>query len=200
MLAYEVSDVMPRGYHHRAGVDETRLAGGDNPAMGRLFGTMAERGVVLDATLWVYREMAQQHAAHPDGPAPYCGEPLAERLANQAWRAGVPISAGTDGFSPQADPWPALQDEMELLQEKAGLPPLAVIRSATLVGAMSLHRQAEMGSIAAGKLANLVFVSQDPTKDVRAFRSVVLTVKRGRAFWRKDFAPVRPDEMGPDQE
>jgi imidazolonepropionase-like amidohydrolase len=200
MLAYQVSDVMPRAYHHRAPVEESRLAGGDNPVVGRLFKTMADRGVVLDATLWVYREMAQDHASHPGGPAPYCSEPLAERLANQAWRAGVAISVGTDGFSPQTDPWPALQDEMELLQHKAGMPPMAVIRSATLVGAISLHRQAEMGTIAPGKLANLVFVRQDPAKDVRAFRSVVLTLKRGKAFWRKDFTPVRPDEMGPDQE
>jgi imidazolonepropionase-like amidohydrolase len=51
-----------------------------------------------------------------------------------------------------------------------------------------------MGTIAAGKLANLAFLAQDPRKDVRAFRSVVLTVKRGRQFWRKDYRPVTPQE------
>jgi hypothetical protein len=45
-----------------------------------------------------------------------------------------------------------------------------------------------------------VFVAKDPTADVRAFRSVVLTVKRGAAFWRKDYRPVTPGEMGPDEE
>jgi imidazolonepropionase-like amidohydrolase len=200
MLAYQASDAMPRAYHHRAPVDEARFAVGDNPVVGDLFKTMAERGVVLDATLWVYREMAQDHAAHPGGPAPYCSEGLAERLANQAWRAGVAISAGTDGFSPRADPWPGLQDELELLQDRAGMTPSAVIRAGTLNGAISLHRQDEMGTIAPGKLANLLFVAQDPARDVRAFRTVVLTVKRGAAFWRKDYRPVSPDEMGPGEE
>jgi len=200
MLAYQASDAMPRAYHHRAGVDEARFQGGASPIVGHLFDEMRERGTVLDATLLVYREMAQAHAAHPDGPAPYCSEGLAERLAGQAYRDGLLISAGTDGFSPQADPWPALQDEMELLQDKAGMKPADVIRSATLVGAISLHRQDQMGTIAPGKLADLVFVAKDPTVDVRAFRSVVLTVKRGADFWRKDFRPVAPDEMGPDQE
>ena len=77
--------------------------------------------------------------------------------------------------------------------------PAAVIRSATLVGAMSIHRQNEMGTIAQGKLANLVFLAKDPLADVRAFRSVVLTVKRGAPFWRKDFKPVSADEMRDDQ-
>jgi imidazolonepropionase-like amidohydrolase len=200
MLAYQASGFMPRTYHNRPPVEEARFEGGDNPVVGDLFKIMAARGVVLDATLWVYRRMAQDHAAHPEGPSPYCSEVLAERLANQAWRAGAPISTGTDGFSPQADPWPALQDELELLQDKAGMTPSDVIRSATAIGAASLHRQNEMGTIAPGKLANLVFVSQDPVRDVRAFRAVVLTVKRGMAFWRRDFRPVSPEEMGPDQE
>ena len=51
-----------------------------------------------------------------------------------------------------------------------------------------------MGTIAPGKLANLVFMTQDPLKDVRAFRSIVLTVKRGAQYWRKDYRPVTPGE------
>ncbi len=200
MLAYQASDAMPRAYHHRAAVDEARFQGGDSPVVGRLFDQMRARGTVLDATLLVYRQMAEAHAAHPDTPAPYCSEALAERLAGQAYRDGLLISAGTDGFSPQPDPWPALQDEMELLQDKAGMKPADVIRSATLVGAISLHKQAQMGTIEPGKLANLVFVAKDPSVDVRAFRSVVLTVKRGADFWRKDYRPVTRDEMGPDEE
>jgi imidazolonepropionase-like amidohydrolase len=200
MLAYQASDVMPRAYHHRAAVDEARFSGGDNPVVGKLFEQMRAQGVVLDATVLIYREMAEAYAAHPAGPAPYCSETLAERLANQAFRDGVAISTGTDGFSPQADPWPALQDEMELLQDKAGMPPAQVIRSATYVGAIALHKQGEMGTIAPGKLANLVFVAKDPSKDVGAFRTVVLTVKRGADFWRKDYRPVTRDEMGSDQE
>jgi len=83
---------------------------------------------------------------------------------------------------------------MILLQDKAGLPAVDVLRAATLTGALVVGQQAEIGAIAPGKLANLVFVKEDPLKDVRAFRSVVLTVKRGKDFWRKDFRPVTAEE------
>lgn len=199
MLAYQASDRMPRAYHRRAPVQEDRFTDGANPKVDSLFAALRSRGVILDATLSVYAELARDHAAHPKGPQPYCSEAFAEQLAGRAHRAGVLISAGTDGFSPRTDPWPALQGELELLQDKAGMSPAAVIRSATLVGAMSIHRQNEMGTIAQGKLANLVFLAKDPLADVRAFRSVVLTVKRGAPFWRKDFKPVSADEMRDDQ-
>lgn len=199
MLAYQASSVMPRAYHHRAAVDEAPFAGGDNPVVGQLFKDMRARGTILDATLLVYEEMAKEHAEDPKGPAPYCSETLAERLANQAWRDGVMISAGTDSFAPQPDPWPALQDEMLLMQNKAGMKPADVVRSATLIGAMTAHLQDQMGTIEPGKLANLVFVAQDPLKDVAAFKTITLTVKRGTPYWRKDYKPVTPTEMTSDQ-
>ena len=87
-----------------------------------------------------------------------------------------------------------MQDELELLQDKAGMAPADVIISATRVGATTVGQKGEMGTIAPGKLANLVFMMQDPSKDVRAFRSIVLTVKRGAPFWRKDYRPVTPQE------
>jgi imidazolonepropionase-like amidohydrolase len=154
---------------------------------------MRRRGAILDATRYVYQEMADDHAAHPRGPAPYCSAGLAERLTNQAYRDGVPISAGTDGFSAPADPWPALQDELALLEDKAGMKSADVVRAATLTGAMTMGHQNEMGTVETGKLANLVFTSQNPLLGARAFRSVVLTVKRGVPYWRRDFrwTPVR---------
>jgi len=194
MLAYQASTTMPHAYHHRAGVDEAKFANGVDPSVQQLFERIHDRHVVLDATLWVYDEMAQEHAADPSGPAPYCSLPLAVRLTHAAWQAGDLIATGTDGFGPYADPWPALDDEMILLQDKAGLPAVDVLRAATLTGALVVGQQAEIGAIAPGKLANLVFVKEDPLKDVRAFRSVVLTVKRGKDFWRKDFRPVTAEE------
>jgi imidazolonepropionase-like amidohydrolase len=194
MLAYQASDQSPRAYHRRAPVQPEKFRDGANPAVEDLLQQMKARGTVLDATLWVYAEMSRDHAAHPGQPAPYCSDALAEAIAARAAKAGVAISAGTDGFSPQPDLWPALQDELELLQDKAGLSPLQVIRSATLVGAMTIGRQQEMGTIEPGKLADLVFTTQDPSRDVRAFRSVTLTVKRGRQFWRRNYKPVTPEE------
>jgi imidazolonepropionase-like amidohydrolase len=194
MLAYEASDPMPRAYHRRAPVQAEKFHDGANPKVDALLEEMRSRGTVLDATLWVYRELDRDHASDPKGPQPYCSLALAEAITRRAAKAGVAVSAGTDGFPRQPDPWPALQDELELLQDGAGLPPAEVIRSATLIGARTIGQESEMGTIAPGKLANLVFLTKDPLKDVRAFRTVVLTVKRGTELWRKDYRPVTPQE------
>jgi imidazolonepropionase-like amidohydrolase len=200
MLAYQVSDRMPGAYHRRPAVQAEKLVAPDDPVMADLFSTMKERGVVLDATLWVYEEITRRSAADPSFPKPYCTAPVAARLTNQAWRAGVVISAGTDGFAPGTSPWPALQDEMGYLQDTAGLPPLEVLKAATLNGAKAIGREGEMGTITAGKLANLVFIKEDPSRSARAFRTVTLTVKRGQLFWRRDYKPVTRAETAGAEE
>ena len=88
MLGYQASDEMPRAYHRRAAVEAVRFHNGVNPAVEALLGEMRARRTVLDATLWVYAEMAREHAAHPEGPAPYCSEPLAEALAARGLQGG----------------------------------------------------------------------------------------------------------------
>ncbi len=191
MLAYQASAAMPGAYHHRAAVEAERFVAATPGGVTALFDDMRARGTLLDATLWVYDEMAADHAAHPEGAAPYCSDTLAARLTHEAFTRGVIISAGTDGFSEASDPWPALQDELILLQDKAHLPPLAVVRAATWAGAYAFGHEAEAGTIAEGKLANLAFTTDDPSKDVRALKTVTLTVKRGARYWRKDYVVGR---------
>jgi imidazolonepropionase-like amidohydrolase len=166
---------------------EEVVGAGDNPVMASLFAEMHRRGTILDATLRVYEGV--EAAARLAGKPPQCTLALAARLTNQAWRAGVPISTGTDGETPRDYPWPAVFDEFELLAGPAGLPPAAVIRAATLTGAEAIGRQRDMGSVEPGKLANLAVLARNPLDDVRNLRSVVLTVKRGRRFARADYLP-----------
>jgi imidazolonepropionase-like amidohydrolase len=191
MLAYQASAVMPLAYHNRAGVEAERFSGRTPASVTAVMDDMLRRGTELDATLWVYQELGADHAAHPTGPAPYCSLELAAKLAGEAHFRGVTLTAGTDGFSDPANPWPALQDELVLLQDQAELPPMAVIRAATEAGARAFGHEAEMGTIAEGKLANLVFTTRDPSRDVRALRTVTLTVKRGAMFWRKDYVAAK---------
>ena len=183
-LAYQAMDRRPDSYEHRFPVDAALFEPGDNPAMASLFAEMRRRGTILDATNRVYE--AVEASAHLAGKPPQCTVALAARLTNQAWRAGVAISAGTDGDNPPSYPWPSLFEEIGLLA-KAGMPPADVIRSATMVGAMAIGRQNEMGSIAPGKLANFLIVGGNPLDDLRNLQKVVMTVKRGRAFPRVDY-------------
>jgi imidazolonepropionase-like amidohydrolase len=185
-LAYQAMDRRPDSYQHRFPIDAS-LFTSDNPAMAALFADMAKRGTLLDATVHVYREV--EAAAKEQGKPPLCTVALAGKLTNQAYRSGVTISSGTDGDTPIAEPWPALFDELQLLHEAAGLPAMAVLQAATVNGARAAGQEKEMGTIEPGKLANLAVLSKNPLDDVRNFRSVVLTVKRGRLFSRTDYRP-----------
>jgi imidazolonepropionase-like amidohydrolase len=183
-LAYQAMDRRPDSYQHRFPVDASLFAAG-NPVMAKLFGDMARRGTILDATLHVYREV--EAAAKERRQPPLCTVALAGKLTNQAFRSGVTISAGTDGDTPISEPWPALFDELQLLHDSAGLPPMDVVRAATLNGAKAAGQEKDMGTIEAGKLANMVVLAKNPLDNVGNFRSVVLTVKRGQQFWREAY-------------
>jgi len=90
--------------------------------------------------------------------------------------AGVPIVAGTDSM-----PGFALHRELELYAE-AGIPPKEVLRIATLGAARVMKRDGELGSIAPGKLADLILVDGDPAKRMGDIRKVSLVVKDGNVY------------------
>lgn len=182
-LGYQAMDKRPDSYQNRFPVD-ARLFVNDNPVMAKLFADMARRGTILDATLHVYPRA--EDAAKMKKP-PHCTVELSGKLTNQAWRSGVTITTGTDGETPGEEEWPALFDEFELLHDKAGMPASAVIAAATLNGAKAAGQEESMGSVEAGKLANMVVLAKNPLEDVHNFRSVTLTVKRGRQFPRADY-------------
>jgi imidazolonepropionase-like amidohydrolase len=195
-LAYQAQPRRPESYQQRFPVDAANFAAGDNSALAQLFASMARRGTILDATNRVY--LAQERA--PGAKPPLCPPGLPARLTNQAFRAGVEISTGTDGSAPWDSPWPALYDELEFLVQRAGMPPAQVLRSATLNGARAAGRETEMGSIEAGKLANLVVLERNPLTDIANLRSVSQTIKRGRVFPRTAYRPITRDEMPEDDE
>lgn len=61
----------------------------------------------------------------------------------------------------------------------AGLPPIAVLKAATINGATALGIEDRLGSIEAGKLADLVVVRGNPIEDIKAVRNIKYVVKEG---------------------
>jgi len=61
--------------------------------------------------------------------------------------------------------------ELELLIE-AGLTPVEVITAATKNGALALRKLDELGTIEAGKRADLLLLNANPLEDVRNFRKI----------------------------
>lgn len=107
----------------------------------------------------------------------------AERLQNfrKAVKAGVKIAFGTDigvcSFGQNAR-------EFDLMV-KNGMTPLQAIQSATVVAAELLGVTDELGSIKAGKIADIVAVSGDPLTDVRTLEKVNYVMKQG-VVYRQD--------------
>lgn len=89
------------------------------------------------------------------------------------YRAGVPLVAGTDDI-----PGFTLHSELALLV-KAGLTPAQAIQVATRNGARYTRTSHERGSIEPGKLADLVLVDGDPTKNIEDIRKVSAVITRG---------------------
>ena len=91
-------------------------------------------------------------------------------------QGGGIVIAGTDSpINPYAL---AYHTELELFAE-SGLTPFEVLQTATLRAAEALGEGANLGSIEAGKLADLVIVSGDPLADVRNARKVRTVIKNG---------------------
>jgi imidazolonepropionase-like amidohydrolase len=107
---------------------------------------------------------------------------------------GVPIIAGTDG----ALPGYSLIREVELYV-RAGFTPLQALQSATSVPAKALGLDEELGTVTAGKRADLVVLDADPLADISALRRTRFVVAGGRMYepgplWT--LASFRPrDEM-----
>ena len=62
----------------------------------------------------------------------------------------------------------------------AGISPLDVIRIATFNSAVFLGKADQLGSVEAGKLADLVLLSKDPTADINNAKSIVFVMKNGQ--------------------
>jgi len=104
---------------------------------------------------------------------------MAENLL-RVHRAGIPIAMGTDAGNPLTLHGPAVYAEMEAMQ-RAGMSPMDVIVSATRNGARAMGREAEFGTVAPGKLADLVLVAADPTRDIANLRRVSWVIRGGVA-------------------
>ncbi len=97
--------------------------------------------------------------------------------------AGVRLLAGTDTMTGYVFPGFSLHDEFGLLVA-AGLSPLRALQTATIEPARYLGVDQHQGSIAEGKVADLVLVDEDPLADVAHTKGIRAVLARGRLLDR----------------
>jgi enamidase len=108
--------------------------------------------------------------------------PKAMALEKAFADAGGLLVAGTDPTgSGGVVPGYSNQRQIELLVE-AGFPPVEAIRIATLNGARYLGRDARIGSLAAGKQADLVLLAGDPSTTIADVRKVDTVFRAGIGY------------------
>lgn len=111
-----------------------------------------------------------------------------ERNVRRMRVAGIPMAVGTDAGNPGTAHGPSIYREMEALQA-AGIPAPDVFSAATIVAARAMGRERELGSLAPGKLADLVVLEADPTADIANARRVRMVMKGGALYGRKELLP-----------
>lgn len=96
----------------------------------------------------------------------------------EAYKAGVKIAFGTDaGVFEHGNNWREF-----VYMTEAGMPALDAIHSATIEGARLLGVEDELGSIKAGKLADIIAVPGNPLQDINLMGQVSFVMKAGQIY------------------
>lgn len=148
-----------------------------------IMGLMKRHGTYYVPTIlagtWV-AEKAEEDGYFPEIVRPKAAAigPVIKDTFKRAYAAGVKIAFGTDtGVSPHGDN----AREFELMAE-GGMPSMEIIQSATMEGAKLLRIEDTLGSVEAGKIADLVAVRGDPLENIALMRQIAFVMKAGVVY------------------
>jgi imidazolonepropionase-like amidohydrolase len=164
------------------GVDSIEHGSYADAASYKLF---KEHGTYLVPTMLVGAKVYRHAKEHPEDLNPSTAAkalvvgPLLKKNVHDAYAAGVKIAFGTDTFG--------MSNHGENAQEfalmvDAGMPPAEAIWSATHNGADLIGDLPDIGSVQAGRYADIVAVDGDPLQDVTTLERVKFVMKGGTVY------------------
>ncbi len=196
-----------------------------SPPVQHTIQMMVDRRIAIDPTLGIHENLTLNRDGQiPPGAVDYFSHlPIgARRDAMKAW---IDTSAPGDdatyrrAFDKIIDTVRLLHDrgvfmvfgtdtggsftyhrEMELY-ERAGMTPAEILKRATFDSARYTGQDQRMGSIAKGKLADFFLVPGDPTRSVKAVKTIRMVVKDGVFYYPSEVYPhfgIQPFATAPD--
>jgi len=142
----------------------------DSPEMTSLINFLKSKGTVIDGTFNLWMGQGALTGQGNPGAAQYA------RLLKRLYEAGVPLVAGTDNNTGGT-----YILELELYQY-SGIPAPAVLQIATIESARVMKDDREYGSIAKGKVADLIIVNGRPAETISDLRKLDRVIRAGRVY------------------
>jgi imidazolonepropionase-like amidohydrolase len=151
----------------------------NTPQARALFKLIVDRGVFVSPTLAVF----ERQTGDKDTTAVHVHAfKQMEAFVGLVKKAGAKVVVGSHSDVPHAKRGWAYQRELELLVA-SGLTPMEAIVAGTSENARYFHIDDRLGSVEAGKLADLILVQGDPLKDISNMRRIQRVMLNG--IWQK---------------
>jgi imidazolonepropionase-like amidohydrolase len=176
--------------HGKPGIDAAVIDGVDSIEHGtysdaETYKLMKQHGTFMVPTLFAGLEIAEETRRNPDRFSPDVVwkaqnvTPTMKANAYNAWKAGVKVALGTDqlGYRPHGEN----AYEFEYMVD-AGIPPMDAIIAGTSNAAELIGSPEDIGSIRAGRYADIVAVTGDPVADIKVLQSVQFVMQGGYVY------------------
>jgi len=177
----------------KADFDARLLSTFDETKARQLYALYAQHDVAQTPTLHVLKTLweTNRESNELNGDDMRLGSQIFDKdlaVVGAMKRVGVPILAGTDG--PYGEGGEALHDELELLVQ-AGSSPLQALQAASRDAAKAMGVLKEVGTLEAGKAADMVLLNADPLVNVSNTRKIAGVVLEGNFFSEADLKAMR---------